>query len=380
MNPTDSKLILLINECVRSLPNQAYEMAAELSKIANEIEAPETREKALRRFDEYVSHYKGLIDIEPPGVERSKRTRRPASRSSGELIKAATRPQKSEAKLELLQSDVSYDDAGHVPGKPAVELAQSDDFAPLGSLSKQAPPAPPQKAGQSSGERNAVSIVAEPSGQIDIISTEMTHEALSAPAGVRAPEPAPEASVEVSEPPNRWLFAVAGLSAALVSAALTWFLVIGPQRTQHSVSPEDLSVHDLAPVDLAERAEATDAGTQAARPGGEDKPPIAKKTNDGSRSIPAEDKQKPSEGQVLVRSEPPGATVLLDKQEVGVTPLILLDRTIGEDFKIELKLEGYKKGRKRVKWKDKDRLDIKVKLQSESDEAASTLDGADEAK
>ena len=71
MNPTDSKLILLINECVRSLPNQAYEMAAELSKIANEIEAPETREKALRRFDEYVSHYKGLIDIEPPGVERS---------------------------------------------------------------------------------------------------------------------------------------------------------------------------------------------------------------------------------------------------------------------------------------------------------------------
>lgn len=71
MIPADSKLILLINECARSLPSQAYEMAAELSKIANEIEAPETREKALRSFDEYAWHYKGLSDIAPPGVERS---------------------------------------------------------------------------------------------------------------------------------------------------------------------------------------------------------------------------------------------------------------------------------------------------------------------
>ena len=49
----------------------------------------------------------------------------------------------------------------------------------------------------------------------------------------------------------------------------------------------------------------------------------------------------------------------IDKEEVGVTPLLLLGRTPGEDFKIELKLEGYKKGRKRVKWKDKDRLGSK---------------------
>lgn len=67
---------------------------------------------------------------------------------------------------------------------------------------------------------------------------------------------------------------------------------------------------------------------------------------------------------MLIRSEPPGATVLIDKEEIGVTPLLLLDRTPGEDFKIELLLDGYKKGRKRIHWRDKDRLDVKVKLQS----------------
>ena len=75
---------------------------------------------------------------------------------------------------------------------------------------------------------------------------------------------------------------------------------------------------------------------------------------------------------MLIRSEPPGAIVLIDKQKVGETPIILADRTVGEDFKIELTLDGYKKGRKRIKWRGKDRLEVKVKLQSDSDEAAST--------
>ena len=70
----------------------------------------------------------------------------------------------------------------------------------------------------------------------------------------------------------------------------------------------------------------------------------------------------------------------IDKEEVGVTPLLLLGRTPGEDFKIELKLEGYKKGRKRVKWKDKDRLEIKVKLQSESAESEASSDEKTEEK
>lgn len=321
------------------------------------------------------------VSVLPPGVERSKRTRRPSSQSSGEPIRETQRPRQSEAKLELLQSDVSYDDGGSAPGRPAVELAQSDDFAPLGSLAKQEQKKPPPKAGQSSGERNAVSIVAEPSGQIDIISTELTHEALSAPADLRAPQPDPEASVEVGPSPNRWLFPLAGVSAALLSAALTWFLVIGPQRSQRSLSPDDLAVQDLAPLsDLADKPPASDAGSETTKPNGEAGSPVATTDKSKPSAVPAEDKQKPSAGQVLVRSEPPGASVRIDKEEVGVTPLLLLGRTPGEDFKIELKLEGYKKGRKRVKWKDKDRLEIKVKLQSESAESEASSDEKTEEK
>jgi hypothetical protein len=185
--------------------------------------------------------------------------------------------------------------------------------------------------------------------------------------------PPPEPSVEVSESRSRWLFVLSGLSAAAISAALTWFLVISPQRQQKSQpAPEDLAtVVDLAqPIDLAVvDAASSTAPARSDLPTVKTKEPVQDPAKDpakenAARAIPAEDKQRPSEGQVLIRSEPPGATVLIDKEEIGVTPLLLLDRTPGEDFKIELLLDGYKKGRKRVHWRDKDRLDVKVKLQS----------------
>ncbi|MBL8635371.1 MAG: protein kinase [Myxococcales bacterium] len=318
------------------------------------------------------------VGILPPGVERSKRTRRPSSKSSGEPSAEAARPKLSEPKMELLQSDVSYEQPSSLPDSRSVQMTQSDQFpsqkARLSSTHKQISPSKPVP-GRSSGENRAVNIVAEPSGQIDIISTEMTHDALDAPADLRGSmpplEPSVEPSSEVSDSRGRWLFVLAGVSAAVISAALTWFLIIGPQRGQRSVpSLEDLaqsqdlgSPPDLQPVSDGTATKETDKSIES-------KP----------KTLPVEGKQKASAGQVLIRSEPPGATVLIDKQPVGVTPIILADRTVGEDFKIELMLDGYKKGRKRIKWKNKDRLDIKVKLQSESDEAASTLDGADEAK
>jgi serine/threonine protein kinase len=302
------------------------------------------------------------VGILPPGVERSKRTRKPVSRSSGELRAEPGSQRLSEPKMELLQSDSSYAERDTQPRSRAVELSQSDNFAP-----RQRKPAP------NTGERNAVELVAEPSGQVDIISTEMTHEVLEAPADLRSLPPPPEPSVEVSESRSRWLFVLSGLSAAAISAALTWFLVISPQRQQKSQpAPEDLAtVVDLAqPIDLAVvDAASSTAPARSDLPTVKTKEPVQDPAKDpakenAARAIPAEDKQRPSEGQVLIRSEPPGATVLIDKEEIGVTPLLLLDRTPGEDFKIELLLDGYKKGRKRVHWRDKDRLDVKVKLQS----------------
>ena len=299
------------------------------------------------------------VALLPPGVERSKRTRRPSSRSAGDVSAGEPRPRLSEPKMELLQSDVSFHDPSGGNDDGRLELSQSDDFVP------RVPPSPTPPTPRT-GERKAVELVAEPSGQVDIISTEMTHEALSAPADLRSSQQIVEPSVEVSESRSRWLFILSGLSAAVISASLTWFLVISPQRHQKvSVIPEDLApLADLAtPPDLTSVVAVTpvDAGAK-------EKPHTAAAS---SKSISAEDKQRPSEGQVLIRSEPPGATVLLDKEEIGVTPLILTERTPGEDFKVELKLEGFKKARKRIKWKDKDRLDIKVKLQSEAVEGGS---------
>ena len=276
--------------------------------------------------------------------------------------------------MELLQSDVSYEGQGLQQDGHGLTMAQSDDF--VRQPAKQGPKSGPlpslrasQKLGKSSGENKALNLVAEPSGQIDIISTEMTHESLEAPADLRGSQPPPEPSVEVSESRSRWLFALSGLSAAVVSAALTWFLVIGPQRNQRQQPVlEDLTaVADLgSPADLSTPADMTTAlPTEHAA--------------DTNKSIPAEEKQRPAEGQVLIRSEPPGATVWIDKAEIGVTPLILTSRPPGEDFKIELKLDGYKKGRKRVKWRDKDRLEIKVKLQSEAEEASSDATSSDSA-
>ncbi len=318
------------------------------------------------------------VGVLPPGVERSKRTRRPSSRSSGEPSAEAARPRLSEPKMELLQSDVSYEQPSSLPDSPGVKMTQSDQFpsqkARLSSTQKQVSPQKPVP-GRSSGENRAVNLVAEPSGQIDIISTEMTHDALDAPADLRSSipplEPSIEPSSEVSDSRSRWLFVLAGVSAAVISAALTWFLAIGPQRSQRQAQPmEDLAqVQDLgSPPDLQIKSDGV--ATKEASSSDDSKP----------KTLPVEGKQRASAGQVLVRSEPPGATVLIDKQPIGVTPVILADRTVGEDFKIELTLDGYKKGRKRIKWRGKDRLEIKVKLQSESDEAASPDGAADEAK
>jgi hypothetical protein len=268
--------------------------------------------------------------------------------------------------MELLQSDVSYDQHHSLPDSPAVKLQQSDEFRTqrpkLSSTQPQTSSSKPL-VGKSSGENRAVNLTAEPSGQIDIISTEMTHDALDAPLDVRGSVPPPDPSSEVSDPRSRWLFVLAGLSAAVISAALTWFLVIGPQRSQRvTASPEDLAqAVDLgSPPDL----QPSPVPIEPSKPTSPD--------GDKPKTLPVEGKQRASAGQVLIRSEPPGATVLVDKQPVGETPLILADRTVGEDFKIELTLDGYKKGRKRIKWKSKDRLEIKVKLQSIADEAAST--------
>ena len=288
-----------------------------------------------------------VAQLEDLSLAASKRSRRSLSRPS----RSPARPRLSEPKLELLQSDPP--DENHVPGQPAVELAQSDDYSPVSgapsSLSDRAQP---------------ISLLAEPSGQVDIISTEITHDALS--AHLQDGEgPAPPVE-PVSTPKSRVLFVVAGMVAALISALATWFFVLFPKQSGLVLpTPADLTqsadLFEKEPQDAG--ANTPDAAVAKRVAPDPERPATPPKT--------VAEKQKPGPGQVLIRSEPPGARVLQDKQEIGVTPL-LLDRPPGEDFKIELLLDGYKKGRKRVKWREKDRLEIKVKLRSLADQTEGT--------
>lgn len=64
----DARLIEQIRMCARQLSPAADEVAKMLQKCADEIEAPTTREEALKRFDEFAWHYKGLRDLIIPGV------------------------------------------------------------------------------------------------------------------------------------------------------------------------------------------------------------------------------------------------------------------------------------------------------------------------
>ncbi|HMU38820.1 MAG TPA: protein kinase [Pseudomonadota bacterium] len=285
-----------------------------------------------------------------------------APRSQPQPQPHSARDRLSEPKLELLQSDVSYDDSEPAPLRPAVELLQSDDFSPLHTPARAAV----QKKSKPASVVYDEQLVAEPSSQIDIISTEMTHDALSAPSHLSSEPVDQEASVKLAASRSRLLFVVAGISAAVISATLTWFLVIFPQPKTHvGLGPPDLSFPaDFAfPQDLSHTSSGVPDAAARTTP---------QTTPNAAKAVPAQDKQKPEAGQVLVRSEPPGATVFLDKEELGQTPLLLLRQTPGEDFKIELLLDGFKKGRKRIKWKDKDRLDVKVKLRSQNEAAGGT--------
>ena len=49
----------------------------------------------------------------------------------------------------------------------------------------------------------------------------------------------------------------------------------------------------------------------------------------------------------------------------GTTPLVLNDQPLDKDVKVELRLEGFKKKRKRIKWKGETKVSVNVKMRSD---------------
>ena len=276
------------------------------------------------------------------------------------------------SKVELLQSDLAFSDSASLPVGPNVELAQSDasfsdpQLAPVNPSQQQYAP---ENAGASAGVPGAAS---DPS--LDAISAESTHSHLKPAPHRPEPEAEPELPAPASEPvplappmersaavpaANRlWPYWVSGLSAALLSAGLTWYLT-GPGAHHGNVAVQSA---DLAPVEhpppvlFVPDAPIPDVEPP---PAGETLPPPA----------PAVTAPVDAGGELALSSTPDGAEVYVNKKLVGRTPVTLHDLPTDKTLKVELRLDGYKSLQKRIKWRGKTRLEISADLRPEGDEA-----------
>jgi hypothetical protein len=71
-------------------------------------------------------------------------------------------------------------------------------------------------------------------------------------------------------------------------------------------------------------------------------------------------------GTVRVNSEPEGAEVYVQRKLVGKTPLELGEQSLDSDVKLELRMPGYKKKRKKLRWNGEQEIDVTIKLEAEA--------------
>ncbi|HRI53566.1 MAG TPA: PEGA domain-containing protein, partial [Pseudomonadota bacterium] len=282
-------------------------------------------------------------------------SRPPAPAAPREL--AAAEPS---AKVELLQSDLAFSEPSHLPVGPSVELAQSDShfsdpqFDIIDSSAGHAPvrvtpPGLPKGA------------ASDPS--LDAISAESTHSNLRPPP--RRPElddPPPasyaeESIVPLSRTARLWPYWVSGLSAALLSAGLTWY-VTGPGAHRPSTPTEAADLLAPEPAEVALILPGVPVSAVEPPPAGEPTPeppssPAAPASQDG--------------GELILTSKPEGAEVYIKKKLVGQTPLTLRDQPVDKALKVELRLAGYKTQHKRIKWHSKLNLAVLVQLHPEGE-------------
>jgi len=285
---------------------------------------------------------------------------KPASVSSPAAAPREPVAAEPSAKVELLQSDLAFSDPSHLPVGPSVELAQSDShfsdpqFEIIDSKVGHAPVrgAPP---GMLPGAAS------DPS--LDAISAESTHSNLRPPPGRPEPDDLPPASypeesiVPLSRTARMWPYWVSGLSAALLSAGLTWY-VTGPGAHRASPPTEAADLRELAHPEVALILPGVPVSAVEPPPAGEPTPEPP--------SPPAEP-ARPDGGELILTSKPEGAEVYINKKLVGQTPLTLRDQPLDKALKVELRLAGYKTQHKRIKWHSKLNLAVLVQLHPEGE-------------
>ena len=136
------------------------------------------------------------------------------------------------------------------------------------------------------------------------------------------------------------------------------------RRVPDAAAPADLGIHLYVPeagVPVEEPPPAPLSTTDGTTPDAP-RPPA------GSKSDASRDEDTQGTGTLRITSVPPGADVFIKKKQVGTTPVTVSDLPLDSDVKLELRLDGFQKKRKRVRWGGQTELDVNIKLDAASDD------------
>ena len=249
-------------------------------------------------------------------------------------------PAVAESQVELVMSDDGFAHVKPDADETKVELKQADDYK--GSAQSVAPAA---------GKRglDAISLEGTGSGITEARRAELSAGSITGiqPVQVRSR--------------GRLGYVIAGLGAAAISAILTWRITVAPRTSKPPIenSTEDGGATGLPTLVLYDVPDSEPAPAPLVISEAPTKPP-------GNPETPSEGTTKsetPSEsGEVEVNSTPEGAEVYVKHKLVGKTPLVLHELPLSSPVKFELRLEGFKKKKKRIKWKGETHLSVNVKM------------------
>ena len=175
-----------------------------------------------------------------------------------------------------------------------------------------------------------------------------------------------------------WGYVVTAVGAATFSSVITWNVAT---RIAQVTPPPVVADASVAAVDPPPVLWVPDDAPQEEPPppplasGAEASPALVGAGRDGSGAAATSQRSAAEEvagtGTLRINSVPEGAEVYIQRKLIGKTPLELNEQPLDTDVKVELRLPGYQKKKKRLHWNGKTELDVTLKLDEEkTDEPA----------
>jgi serine/threonine protein kinase len=326
-------------------------------------------------FSQRLAAYDFALDAQPAGSA--------ARRNAASPLAFERLPQPA---LSERAMDVEASGSVRIPNEPKVELTQSDLYPQLDpallagrarasgsadAISNTAtqeglPPQPARVLGTPSGASGLAEPVIALSGASQGSLGSQSAQSYSALAPSSGSHSGDRAGMSLVQGPTRgrglWGYVLTAVGAATFSSVITWNVATRSVNRPVEEPPADAAatVADLTPTLWVPE----DAPTEEPPPAPLSPPPGA---TEGAAAAKAEETAtKDSLGTVRVNSEPEGAEVYVQRKLVGKTPLELNEQPLDSDVKFELRMPGFKKKRKKLRWNGEQELDVTIKLEAEA--------------